>query len=298
MTLVILALDALDTELVDHYECDEYRLDGGWTEMETIAHQFEHPFTPEAWATVATGLHPTEHGVTESGTSSWDNPLIEFASKFVGHLDVHTRAWLGNKITALTGEEYSVGTTDEPSIFDPEYAVVHNWPGVANGDELRRTWQITDGDPPKEYFERELKGMSVQQFAWAREMAQHPISLAGVHVHTVDMASHAYGEQEDELGRLYRWTAEQVRHVREGLGEDDHLLILSDHGSYTKFLDPDEVPGKHAFRAFASTTHPDGPPESVFDVKEWVEDHIDADEYRASNLDLPKEQLKELGYID
>ncbi|QZP37525.1 alkaline phosphatase family protein [Halobaculum magnesiiphilum] len=297
MTLVILAIDALDTKLVEHYDIDEYRLDGH-TQMETVAHQFEHPFTPEAWATVATGLHPTEHGVTEEGTSSWDNPLIDFASQFVGHLDVHTRAWLGNKITALTGEEYTVGVTDSPTIFDPEYAVVHNWPGVANGAELRKTWQITDGDPPKEYFERELKGMAVQQFAWAREMAQHPISLGGVHVHTVDMASHAYGEQEDELERLYRWTADQVRHVREGLGEDDELLILSDHGSYTSFLDPGEVPGKHAFRAFASTTHPDGPPESVFDVKEWVEERIDVSEYEESNLDLPKEQLRDLGYID
>lgn len=298
MTLVILALDALDTKLVEHYDRSEFVLDGGWTKMETVAHQFEHPFTPEAWATIATGLHPTEHGVTEEGTSSWDNPLIDFASKFVGHLDVHTRAKMGNFITRVTGEEYTVGTTDSPTMFDPDYAVVHNWPGVANGKELRKCWQITDGDPPQEQFERELLGMGAQQLGWAREMLNHAIALAGVHVHTIDMASHAYGEQEAELGRLYEWTADRVTEIREAMGPDDDLLILSDHGSHTKFLDPDEVPGKHAFRAFASTTHPDGPPESVFEVKDWVERRIDVDEYRESDLDLPTEQLKDLGYID
>jgi hypothetical protein len=297
MTMIVLALDALDTALVEHYDIETYRLDG-WTRMETVAHQFEHPFTPEAWATVATGLHPTEHGVTEEGTSSWDNPVIDFASQFVGHLGVHTRATLGNAITAVTGEEYTVGTTDVPTVFDPGYAVVHNWPGVANGDELRKCWQITDGDPPKEQFERELLGMGAQQFGWAREMTDHPIALAGVHVHTVDMASHAYGDQEAELHRLYEWVAERVAEIREALGPDDHLLVLSDHGSYTSFLDPGEVPGKHAFRAFASTTHPDDPPESVFEVKEWIEERIDTGAVQESELDLPTEQLKDLGYID
>ena len=297
MTMVILAVDALDVALVEHYELEEFHLNG-YTEMETVAHQFEHPFTPEAWATIATGLHPTEHGVTEDGTSSWDNPVIDFASKFVGKLDVHTRAKLGNMITAVTGEEYTVGTTDSPTMFDPDYAVVHNWPGVANGDELRKAWQITDGDPPKEYFERELKGMGAQQFAWAEEMLEHPIALAGVHVHTIDMASHAYGEQENELRRLYEWVADWIAEVEAALGENDELLVLSDHGSYTTWLDPGKVPGKHAFRAWASTTHEDGPPESVFDVKEWVEARVDPDELDESNLDLPKEQLKDLGYID
>ena len=297
MTLVILALDALDTKLVEHYGRDEYKL-RNYAQMETVAHQFEHPFTPEAWATAATGLHPTEHGVTDSGTSSWDNPLIDFASNFVGHLDVHTRAKIGNIINATIGAEYTVGVTDKPTMFDPDYAVVHNWPGVANGDELREVWQITDGDPPKEYFERELKGKAVQQLAWAKEMLEHPVALAGVHVHTIDMASHAYGEDEAELGRLYEWVAEKVVEIREALGEDDDLLILSDHGSYTSFLDPGEVPGKHAFRAFASTTHEDDPPESIFDVKSWVEAHIDPDVGTETELDLPKEQLRELGYID
>lgn len=297
MTLVVLALDALDSALVGHYDLDEFKLDG-WTEMETVAHQFEHPFTPEAWATAATGLHPTEHGVTKEGTSSWDNPLIDFASRFVGHLDVHTRAKLGNIITAVTGEEYTIGETDSPTMFDPEYAVVHNWPGVANGAELRKCWQITDGEPPKEYFERELLGMGAQQFGWAREMTNHPIALAGVHIHTLDMASHAYGEQEAELERLYEWAATRVEEIRAALGPDDHLLILSDHGSYTSFLDPGKVPGKHAFRAFASTTHPDGPPDSIFEVKAWVEDRIDPSVMRESELDLPTEQLKDLGYID
>lgn len=303
MTLVILALDALDHALVEYFDVDEFRLDGGFVEMESVAHQFDYPFTPEAWATVATGLHPTEHGVTDAGTSQWDNPLVEFASKFVGHLDVHTRAALGRIVQRTTGAEYTMGETDAETMFDPDYAVVHNWPGVANGAELRDVWRITNDDPPKEVFERELLGKGVQQLAWAGEMLNHPIGLAGVHVHTLDMASHAYGDDEGNLRRLYEWVAGKVAEIEAALGSEDHLLILSDHGTYTSFHDPDVVPeehppGKHAFRAVASTTHPDGPPTSVFEVKEWVEARVDTEPAAETDMDLPMEQLRELGYIE
>jgi hypothetical protein len=161
MTLVILALDALDYDHVDHFDMDGFRLDGGFVQMESVAHQFEYPFTPEDWATVATGLHPTEQGVSEAGTSQWDNPIVDFASKFVGHLDVHTRAKLGRIVQRTVGAGYTTGETDEETIFDPEYAVVHNWPGVTNGAELRDVWRITNDEPPQEAFERKLLGKGV-----------------------------------------------------------------------------------------------------------------------------------------
>lgn len=303
MTIVVLALDALDYELVDYFGFDRFKLDGGFVKMETVAHQFDFPFTPEAWATMATGLEPTAHGVTESGASQWDNPFVDFASKFVGHLDVHTRAALGRIVKRTTGAEYTVGETDSPTVFDHDYAVVHNWPGVTNGAELREVWRITDGEPPQEVFERELLGKGTQQFAWAEEMLDHPVGLAGVHIHTLDMATHAYGDDEHNLRRMYEWTARMVAEVAAALGPDDHLLVLSDHGSYTGFYDPDIVPeeqppGKHAFRAVATTTHPDGPPESVYEVKEWLEARVDTDPGEETEMDLPMEHLRELGYVE
>jgi len=63
MTVVVLALDALDAGLVDHFDLDAVRLESGG-EIETFANTQSVPYTPEVWATVATGLEPAEHGIT------------------------------------------------------------------------------------------------------------------------------------------------------------------------------------------------------------------------------------------
>ncbi|MFB1065913.1 hypothetical protein ACEWFR_18690, partial [Natrinema sp. H-ect4] len=68
MTVVVLALDALDAGLVDHFDLEAVRLESGG-EIETFANTQSVPYTPEVWATVATGLEPAEHGITGGGTS-------------------------------------------------------------------------------------------------------------------------------------------------------------------------------------------------------------------------------------
>jgi hypothetical protein len=58
MTLVVLALDALDSALVEDLNVETLKLETAqW--METVAHMRDEPYTPEAWATIATGEHPS-----------------------------------------------------------------------------------------------------------------------------------------------------------------------------------------------------------------------------------------------
>lgn len=301
MTLVVLALDALDAGLVEHFDIEAFRLNssGG---IETFAHTQDTPYTPEVWATVATGLPPEDHGVTGAGTSEWENPVLSALSRVSGRFSESTRGTLGGFVRRHTGERERIGETDADSVFDRDGAVVHNWPGVHDGSYLQRAWDLmnaaSDGAPRHE-FERDLFGLCAEQFGWAREMLNHPVSLAGVHVHTLDAAGHAYADDEAALRRVYGRVGAFVAGVEAALGPDDDLLLLSDHGMRTAFYpgDEGEDPAGHSWRAYASTTADDRPT-SVFEVREWIEARVTDTRVEREELDMPTERLRELGYLE
>ena len=307
MTVVVLALDALDAGLIEYFDLDAFRLASS-SDLETVAHTQDLPYTPEVWATVATGLSPEDHGVTGGRTSEWDNPVLEGLSRLSGRLDESTRGTLGKIVRSQTGKRERIGRTDAASIFDAEDAVVHNWPGVADGRPLQRAWDlmnaVADGMSRSE-FERELFGQCAQQFAWAREMLRHPVSIAGVHVHALDAAGHAYADDEDALRAAYVRVGEFVEEVVDALEAGDDLLVLSDHGMCTTFYPPDagENPATHSWRAYASATTASCP-ESVVDVRAWVDAHASdtrverENDRRGEAIDLPEDHLRELGYLE
>lgn len=302
MTVVVLAIDALDAGLVDYFDLNNIELKSN-DQMETFSHMQDEPYTPEVWASVATGLHPEEHGVTDEGISSWDNSLVNFASRFTGKLPLGLRIKLGAIARDTTGAEYAVGETDADSIFDDEGRVVHNWPGVVNGDELASVWHImfdetdhTDAD-----FERKMYGKATGKFAWAKEMLRHNVTLAGVHIHILDALGHAYADDEEKLREAYEWTDDWVSEIWDALGEDDELVILSDHGMVTTFYtaegDRGQDPSIHSWRAYAASTF-DDVPDNVFDVRDWLEPKTDTYNDDSEELKLPEDQLRQLGYIE
>lgn len=302
MTVVVLALDALDAGLVEHFDLDAFELESHGT-VETFSHMQDEPYTPEVWTTIATGEHPEEHGVTDEGASEWDNALVNFASRFTGRLPLGLRIKLGTIARNTTGAEYAVGDTDSSSMFDGDGRVVHNWPGVENGDELAEVWHIMFDEPDHTdaEFERKMYGKGAGKFAWAEEMLNHNVVLAGVHIHVLDALGHAYAEDEEKLREAYEWAADWVDRIRGQLGPDDDLVVLSDHGMVTSFYsaegDRGQDPSIHSWRAFAASTF-DTVPESVFDVKDWLEPHVDEYVDESEDLDLPEEQLRQLGYIE
>lgn len=302
MTVVVLALDALDSGLVDYFDLDLLRLNA-YGKMETFAHMQDSPYTPEVWASVATGLHPEEHGVTDAGISRWDNPIVNFASHFTGRLPLGLRIKLGAIARNTTGAEYAVGETESESIFDGDGRVVHNWPGVANGEELAAVWHVMFDEPDHTdaEFERKMYGTAAGKLAWAEEMVAHNVVLVGVHVHILDALGHAYADNEEKLHKAYEWTADWVNRIQNSLGEEDDLVILSDHGMVTTFYsdegDRGQDPAIHSWRAYAASTF-DDVPESVFDVKSWLEPKVGRYEDQSEELRLPEDQLRQLGYIE
>lgn len=299
MTLLVVALDALDSALVDEFDADRLRLETSGR-METVSHMREQPYTPEAWASAATGMHPRDHGVS-GGTSEWSNPLVDFASRFTGHLSMSMRSDLGNLIEGATGAEYTIAEVDSPTMFDGEDRIVHNWPGVANGEELKRAWDIMwrEGQTNAE-FERDILGLAAEQFGWTREMLQHDVSVAGVHVHLLDATGHAYTQDRDRLRTAYERAGEFVDELCERLDPSDDLLLVSDHGMTVDFYSDEHDhaygPGAHSWRAYAASTA-DSVPDTILDVKSWVDEHAPEVESEDERLDIDEQRLRDLGYI-
>jgi len=297
--LLVLALDALDYEHVEQFDVPALEL-AQCQPIDTFSYMKDQPYTLEVWPTVATGLGPEEHGLTGGGTSEWDNPAVDFLSKFTAKLGGNTRDRLGNLAESLTGAEYSIPETDTEHVFQGEGRVVHNWPGVYNSEELMRVWDTAnpdEGEQTIQGFEREIFGIGAEQFGWAREMLHHDLSLAGCHIHTLDMCGHIYRHDEERYRHTYERVNEWVADLRDNLGQEDELLILSDHGIHTAWDSSDVEPGRHSNRAMAATTMDTELFDDVHDVREWIEAGIEEAEISHDQVNVPTEQLEELGYI-
>lgn len=306
MTLVILAIDALDAAQVEHFDIEGYKLEthGG---METYAHQNPVPHTGEVWPTVATGLGPEDHGITHGGESEWDRRWVEYLSRIAGPLvPMQTRATFGQIIQRATGADWNLNETDEETIFDGEGRYVHNWPGVHRGEELTRVWRhinhTTQGGSPMSEYDGRLLATGASKFGWVEEFVHHNAVLIGTHVHVLDAAGHAYANNEDHYRWFYERVAKFVSRVRAEMDPDDELLILSDHGINVEWLEIDTELYNHSWRAYSTSTL-DTRPRSVFDVKEWVDDNIGPHErkFRRNEQDnaveMPEQTLEDLGYI-
>lgn len=306
MTLVVLGLDALDLALLEEFGGDAYKLET-YGKMESVAHMFDdRPHTGEVWPTVATGLHPREHGITGSTESSWDNPLVELGSRLIAPLDLPmgTRSKLGDVAEATVGAEWEMATVDDSTFFDGDDRVVHNWPGVYRNEVLHRVWDVIENgirsgedNMPRSVFERKVKGIAAEEFGWVREMLNHDLALIGVHIHVLDALGHAYSDDEENLRAAYEWCENHVQGVLDAMGPDDEMLILSDHGMETTWTDGMNEHGTHSWRSVSASTL-DTRPEDVHDVYDWVEDHVESVATDAEAVDLPEEQLRQLGYID
>lgn len=299
MTLVVLAIDALDPAHVKEFGIDQFQL-STWGECETFAHMYDKPHTSEVWPSVATGSHPAEHGVTEDSTSEWDNPLVNFASRFTGRLSGKQRAILGEIAQRVTGADWELKEVESDTFLDGPGRVAHNWPGVHRGSELQRAWEVfrraNQNDMSTQEFDRRIRGIASEQFGWVREMLNHDLNLVASHVHVIDATGHVYRNDRERYHDAYQWTAERLDEVQSAMGPDDELLLVSDHGIETAWITGDDNPGSHSWRAFTATTL-DTRPESVFEVREWVETHVEDTTAEEDDLDIPEEQLEDLGYI-
>lgn len=320
MTLGIIALDAADYALAREWDCENLLLERH-RELETFAYSGKNPNTLEVWTSVATGVGPEEHGLASTGEQQqWRNPALEYASKVAPYvLPKETRVKIGTWLRGDSGGGSDDGSggagggdgdvgmtlrqTTHSHLFEPEDRVVRWWPGVTPGEHLSETWHwlnlASSGEIVDAELWRRLYGNAGLEAGWLQGMGQAEVAVAGVHMHVLDAAGHAFATHPERLREVYERVDRLVGSVREHV---DDLLVLSDHGMQVEWIDGDEEPGFHSWRALASTTLDDEPPESVFDVREWAEARADAfgggGEGRAAVMDTTEEQLRDLGYLE
>jgi hypothetical protein len=303
MTLVVLGIDGLDHELIEDTDATALALETV-APLETFAYTLDRPHTIDVWPTVATGVPPEEHGVSAHG--EWDSDVVDFGARIVKTFeDVTGLDFPGHdqleEAAESTGAGWEPGTVDVPTVFDEPGRHVYNWPGVARNEFLLWAWSIiyeelyAEKITKPEFVDR-MEAEAAAKFAWAERMIDTEFTLVATHVHAMDSFSHAFRDDREQLTRQYHWCADHVDRVRDALGPDDDLLIVSDHGMETEWLCEDFTPGDHSWRAVAASTT-DSVPETVYDVRAWIEDHLAAYEQRGADLDLPEEQLRDLGYI-
>ncbi|MFC4543255.1 alkaline phosphatase family protein [Halosolutus amylolyticus] len=334
MTVAIVALDAADYALAREWDCENILLDRH-RELETFAYSGPNPNTLEVWTSVATGVGPEEHGLASTGEQQqWGNPALEYASKVAPYvLPKETRIKIGTWLRGDSGAGATDGTggaddtdgasdtgglrsgiggsaagmtlrqTDHPHLFEAADRVVRWWPGVTPGEHLSQTWHwlnlASSGEITDAELWRRLYGNAGLEVGWLQGMGHANVPLAGVHMHVLDAAGHAFATHPDRLREVYERVDRLLGTLREHV---DDLLVLSDHGMQVEWIDGDDEPGFHSFRAIGSTTIDDRPPESVFDVPEWievrVEDQRGTKDDRPAVMDTTEEQLRDLGYLE
>lgn len=323
MTLIVLAIDGLDFGLVEEWDLENIKLDN-YRKTETFDNGSEQPYTLEVWTSIATGVHPDEHGITRDSSSDWNrflNPVFHTVGKY---LPLDYKVKIHGVLKSMGILDYEIAKTDLETFMDGDRIAVHNWPCVENNNELRSRWKLFEDreNYNTEEFEVEIFGECASRMGWANQMLNHNLKLAAVHIHALDLYGHLYSGHVDEdnmdksvvqekrvegskgvddisqLKKSYEFVDELIKDMRENLSDDDEILILSDHGMNNRLLDDKDI-AMHSYRSFASTTLDVDLPESVFDYKKFIENNYsEVEDTDVSDVDMPEDRLRQLGYIE
>ncbi|WP_237713396.1 alkaline phosphatase family protein [Halococcus hamelinensis] len=145
-------------------------------------------------------------------------------------------------------------------------------------------------------FIRQALGNAGSGIGWLAGQDTAGVSVAGVHIHILDHVGHLYADRPNKLRSVYDAIDRLVGWLKKKV---DKLLIVSDHGMQTTETD-DRKPGVHSWRAMISSTESGDLPKSVFDVREWIEQHTVTTESHSepqTDVAAPREHLEDLGYL-
>lgn len=296
-TICVLALDAADYELLQKWGCNNILLERR-SKLKTFSWSKDEPYTPEVWATVATGVSPKAHGIGASKQEmDWNNPLLRFASRFTEKLPNTVRQELGRPFREYGFEsEFNQIEDGVSHPFDAQLS----WPGLGKARHLRRMWRLMDdtvrGSMPQPLVDERMKSLTGQELGFLVAMNNTQKGVVGAHAHVLDIAGHLFAEDTETLREWYEWVDAQVGWLRSHCNK---LVILSDHGIQNASSNDEDL-GSHSWRAFISSQGINAElPDSVYDVREYLEGHAetyDAEPTKAT-MDTPTETLEDLGYL-
>ena len=324
MTLTVLGIDALDPGLVDtgvhpHLTLDAHR------SIETIVSSTGEPSTHELWPTIITGLSPAEHGLKLDDGVAWENPALAAASAGADYLlpnRIQTRIgnWLLNSTEADAFRTPATYYADEnlETVFDghdsasigiPNYVVDPDTEDREHqlrrhmGDLFERDSDARGGhrsSDPGAFYEQCLEMVMIRIARVRRALRSREHELVFGYTSGLDLIGHVTHSRPAVQERAYEELNEFVGELREDLGEEDELLLVSDHGLQD---------GLHTHEAMVAATEERliADVSGVADLRGAIErelgrvDHLPErrvrEEHDIASGEAVKDQLADLGYI-
>jgi hypothetical protein len=322
MVLVVLGIDALDPELVDAAEHPNLTL-ASHRAIETIDSVEGEPSTHELWPTIITGLTPDEHGLKLDDGVAWENPLLRYGSAAANYilpdgLQTKIGAWLLNntgedafRVPATYYEEEGLSTVfdgrDAATIGIPNYVVDPDTEDREHslrrnlGDLFERDGSAPGGHTsadPAAFYEQCLEMSMIRIARTRRALRGGRNELVFAYTSGLDLIGHVSYDHPGLQMQAYDELDEFVGELRADLGEDDELLLVSDHGLQK---------GVHTHEAMVAGTSSRivEDIESVLDVRAAIEGELDLHDHSGpggqslsmGDNDAVTEQLEDLGYM-
>lgn len=323
MTVVVFGIDALDPEIVDSTAHPHLTL-SKFEAIDTISSASGEPSTHELWPTIITGLRPETHGLTLDDGVAWENPLLRIGSKvsdyvLPGSIQTRLGALLLNRtsedafrVPASYYREHGLTTVfdgrDAKAIGIPNYVV--NPETEDREHQLRRDMgNLFERDPeskgghvsadPVAFYEQCMEMAMIRTVRIRRALRGRQHELVFGYTSGLDLIGHVSYDRPTLHERAYDEMSDFVGELSGDLGEDDQLVLVSDHGLQD---------GMHTDEAMIASTDPSlvADVSSVLDVRETLENELDrrnhapasaSSESRTGNSEEVREQLEDLGYM-
>lgn len=325
MSTIVLGIDALDPELVDPEHHPNLTL-ASHRRIETINSTAGEPSTHELWPTIITGLSPAEHGLQLSDGVAWENPLLSAGSavaKYALPNGLRTRigAWLLNNTEQ---DQFRVPSSyyqqhDLETVFDnyeakpigiPNYVIDTDAEDREHqlrrrlGEFFERTPDTKSGHSsadPEQFYELCLEMAMIRIARVRRALRSQQYELVFGYTSGLDLIGHIAYDVPEMQPAAYKELDEFVGDLLADIGDEDMLLLVSDHGLQD---------GVHTEEAMVACTDP-----SVVDRIDSVQTVRQGIEYALENADTSptgrrftrnrsstqsdqvKEQLESLGYV-
>lgn len=324
MTLVVLGVDALDSEIVSVDEHPNLTLTSHRS-ISTIDSSAGEPSTHELWPTIITGVPPEQHGLVLDDGVAWENPVLRYGSRVANHIlpdNLQTRigGWLLNKtnqdafrVPATYYDDNNIET-----IFDGRQAVAIGIPNYVTdpddedrehrlrrsmGDLFERDRSVRGGHvtaDPEQFYEQCMEMSMVRIARTRRALRSRQFELVFGYTSGLDLIGHVAYNRPELQRRAYGELNEFIGELRSDLGEEDKLLLVSDHGLQD---------GLHTHQAMvAGTVHSlIENIESIVDIKAAIESDLRKSNHQpakratvksdsGSDIDV-RDQLNDLGYL-
>ena len=238
MRVLILAYDGLEHDLVETLSLRNIlQKEHGKVEVPIVG-GIDDPSTPIVWTSFITGEPPEVHGVDMP--QMWDSEfdgLRRFVRKHRGIHNILKRLKAGYRVREVVGAKPSFPGRKNIKV-DTLFEFVK--PSVALGvpvynKNLEEIYPIGDvlrarQDPDfLPVFEERVRRIFADEVERLFDALGGDWRLLMIHFHITDLFGHAFWGTE-KLATLYEEMDLLTKRVKERVGDDDFVLIISDHG--------------------------------------------------------------------